>query len=68
MEELRISAEDVKELRAQADPVFVLDVRSPESWAGSSRQAAGSIRMPLTDFEAHADTLPRHAEIVAYCT
>jgi rhodanese-related sulfurtransferase len=65
---LRVSAEDVKRLHSQGDSLVVLDVRAPESWASSNRQAAGAIRLPLTDFDAHAGELPRHAELVAYCT
>lgn len=68
MEGLRVTAAEVKALRDEGKPPVILDVREAGVWASSTTEAAGSIRMPLDDFEAHADSLPRDAEIVAYCT
>ena len=68
MEGLLVSPEGVKASLDRGEPVVFLDVRSPNAWASSGDQAPGAIRLPLTDFEAHADDLPQGAEIVAYCT
>lgn len=68
MEGLRVSAQEVKRARDSGEPILPLDVRAPDAWAASDRQAAGAIRLPLTDFEAHAGELPEAQEIVAYCT
>ena len=68
MEGLLVSPEAVKTSLDRGEPVVFLDVRSPNAWANSGDQALGAIRLPLTDFEAHADELPQGAEIVVYCT
>ncbi len=68
MDTLRVTPEQVRRLMRQGKLVVPLDVRSPESWAAASSQAASAVRMPLTDFDAHAADLPRDAELIAYCT
>jgi rhodanese-related sulfurtransferase len=68
MEELRVSPPAVKAVMDRGEPLVFLDVRSPEAWDSSGNQIPGAIRLPLTDFEAHADELPREGEIIAYCT
>lgn len=68
MNGLRVSADEVKRALDQGETVIMVDVRAPDAWAAASRQAAGAVRLPLSDFEAHAGDLPRLGEIVAYCT
>jgi rhodanese-related sulfurtransferase len=67
-EGLRVSAQQVREAMDSGKSMVILDVRAPHAWEPADSQAAGSVRMPLTDFEAHADELPRDRQIVAYCT
>lgn len=68
MDGLLVTPEVVKAHLDRGESVVFLDVRSPDAWARSGDQAPGAIRLPLTDFEAHADDLPKAAELVAYCT
>jgi rhodanese-related sulfurtransferase len=68
MEGLRVSAQTVHDAIARHEPVLFLDVRSPEAWAVATHQLPGSVRLPLSDFDALAGSLPRDRELVAYCT
>jgi rhodanese-related sulfurtransferase len=68
MDQLRVTPQEVKAALDSGQPPVLLDVRAPDSWAGSDHQIPGAIRLPLADFDAHADELPRDREIVAYCT
>jgi rhodanese-related sulfurtransferase len=68
MDGLRVSSTEVKEALDRGETMVFLDVRSPGAWAESGHQLPAAVRLPLTDFEAHADELPKGSEIVAYCT
>ena len=51
--------------RAKRRGVVVLDVRPPDEYA--SGHIAGAISIPLEELEQRLASLPRDAEIVAYC-
>lgn len=51
--------------RINEGTVTVLDVRPPEEYA--SGHVAGAVNIPLHDFEARMDELPKGVEVVAYC-
>jgi hypothetical protein len=68
MDGLRVSPREAKDAHDGGKAVVFLDVRSPGAWGESADQLPSSVRLPLTDFEAHADELPRESELVAYCT
>ena len=51
--------------RAKRHDVVVVDVRPPEEYA--SGHIAGAISIPLEELEQRLASLPRDAEIVAYC-
>lgn len=51
--------------RVQRDGIVVLDVRPREEYA--SGHIAGAVSIPLEELELRLSSLPRDAEIVAYC-
>ncbi|HEY7295653.1 MAG TPA: rhodanese-like domain-containing protein [Dehalococcoidia bacterium] len=68
MDELRVSAQSAHAALQRGEPVLFLDVRSPEAWERADRQVPGSVRLPLSDFDTVAASLPHDRELVAYCT
>jgi len=51
--------------RVKRDDVVVLDVRPPDEYA--SGHIPGAVSVPLEELEHRLGSLPRDAEIVAYC-
>jgi rhodanese-related sulfurtransferase len=51
--------------RVKRDDVAVLDVRPPDEYAAG--HIPGAVSVPLEELEQRLDSLPRDAEIVAYC-
>ncbi len=51
--------------RAKQDDVIVLDVRPPDEFAAG--HIPGAVSVPLEQLEHRLASLPRNAEIVAYC-
>jgi rhodanese-related sulfurtransferase/DNA-binding transcriptional ArsR family regulator len=51
--------------RAKRDDVVVLDVRPPDEFAAG--HLPGAVSVPIEELERRLSSLPRDAEIVAYC-
>jgi len=66
---LRITLEEVRQLKRDGAQVILLDSRSERSYEGSDLQARGSIRLVPDRVETWARTLglPRDAWLIAYC-
>ena len=66
---LRITLEEVRQLKRDGAKVILLDSRSERSYEGSDLQARGSIRLVPDRVETRARTLglPRDAWLIAYC-
>jgi rhodanese-related sulfurtransferase len=60
-----LSVTDLDALVDRREPVFVVDVRSPEEF--STGHVAGATNIPLPTLEASADALPRDRVIVTVC-
>lgn len=63
----RITAAELKALKAAGVDVPILDVRADAAYAASNLQIPGSIRISPHDPSA-AGNLPRDRLVVTYCT
>lgn len=67
-DDLRISIDDlIRRMKLGADFVFI-DTRNPQAWAQSDVTLPNALRVPVDDFEAYLDTIPKDKSIVTYCT
>jgi len=64
----RWTAEELRSRRAQGEAILTLDVRSPDARVVHPYEIPGSRWLPLSEVVEQADTLPRDAAIVVYCT
>jgi rhodanese-related sulfurtransferase len=64
----RWSPEVLERRRAERADVLVLDVRTADARIVHPHQIPGARWLPLANVVAHAETLPREATIVTYCT
>jgi rhodanese-related sulfurtransferase len=62
------SPEDLRGQRAAGEELLVLDVRTGDARITQPYQIPGARWLPLADVVEHAETLPRGAKIVTYCT
>lgn len=67
-----ISVEELKAKMTRNDPVLVVDVRSPETFASSSTTLKGSYHFKVRHLKYRSQfspfkELPRNGEIVTYC-
>ncbi len=67
---LRITLDEVRQLKQEGAQVILLDARTERAYEGSDLQARGAIRFVPDRAEMRARTLglPRDAWLIAYCT
>ena len=67
---LRITLDEVRQLKQEGAQVILLDARTERSYEGIDLQARGAIRFVPDKVEMRARTLglPRDAWLIAYCT
>jgi sodium/hydrogen antiporter len=67
---LRITVDEVRQLKREGAQVILLDARTERAYEGSDLQARGAIRFVPDRVEMRARTLglPRDAWLIAYCT
>lgn len=63
--EKSISARDAKALLDKNKNVYLLDVRTPQEY--SQGKLAGSVLIPIGDFERRIGEVPKNRTIVVYC-
>lgn len=63
--EKNISARDAKALMDTNKNVFLLDVRTPQEY--SQGKLAGSVLIPIGEFERRIREVPKNKTIVVYC-
>jgi rhodanese-related sulfurtransferase len=63
--EKSISARDAKALLDSNKNVYLLDVRTPEEY--SQGRLAGSVLIPIGEFERRIGEVPKNRTIVVYC-
>ena len=63
--EKSISARDAKALLDSNKNVYLLDVRTPEEY--SQGRLAGSVLIPIGEFERRIGEVPENRTIVVYC-
>lgn len=71
MEVPRITVDELKAVMDRGDAVIILDVRQPESYAGSTKKIKGSVYLDPNNEAAikeFAKGLDKNSAIVAYCT
>jgi rhodanese-related sulfurtransferase len=68
MEPSRISPADAKSEIDDGEPIFFLDVRNPQAWAGASQKLPGAVHLAVDEVELQSHKLPRDKLIVTYCT
>ena len=67
-DDIRITADEVRQ-RMQAGENFVfLDTRNPHAWAQSHAEITGSLRVPVDEVDKHLPEIPKDKPLVAYCT
>lgn len=62
-----MSGETLRQLLASTIPPLVLDIRREVNFQESPQQLVGAQRFQPEDVQTWAETLPRHAPVVAYC-
>ena len=65
---VRWSPEALERRRAERSDVLVLDVRTADARVVHPQQIPGARWLPLASVVEQAETLPREATIVTYCT
>ena len=60
-----ISSRDAKSLLDKNRSVFLLDVRTPQEY--SQGRVAGSVLIPIGEFERRIGEVPKNRTIVVYC-
>lgn len=63
--EKNISARDAKALLGRNKNVYLLDVRTPQEY--SQGKLAGSVLIPIGEFERRIGEVPKNRTIVVYC-
>jgi rhodanese-related sulfurtransferase len=63
--EKNISARDAKALLDANKNIYLLDVRTPQEY--SQGRIAGSVLIPIGEFERRIGEVPRNKTIVVYC-
>ncbi len=63
--EKNISARDAKALLDANKNVYLLDVRTPQEY--SQGKLAGSVLIPIGEFERRINEVPKNKTIVVYC-
>ena len=63
--EQNISARDVKSLMEKNKNIYLLDVRTPQEY--SQGRLAGSVLIPLGEFERRIREVPKNKIIIVYC-
>jgi len=63
--EKNISARDAKALLDSNKNIFLLDVRTPQEY--SQGRLAGSVLIPIGEFEQRMREVPKNKTIVVYC-
>lgn len=63
--EKNISARDAKVLLDRNKKVYLLDVRTPQEY--SQGKLAGSVLIPIGEFERRIGEVPKNRTIVVYC-
>ena len=64
----RREPDEVRTLRAERPKLRILDVRTRDARELFPRQIAGADWVPLADVVEYASSVPRDADLVAYCT
>ncbi len=67
-EQLRMSADELYSRIARDQEVVVLDVRTEDALTADPYQIPGSRWLPLAELVRQANTVPRRATVVIYCT
>lgn len=60
-----ISSSEAKSLLEKNKNVYILDVRTPEEY--SQARLAGSVLIPINEFERRANEVPKNKAILVYC-
>ena len=63
--EKNITARDAKALLDRNKNIYLLDVRTPQEY--SQGKLAGSVLIPIGEFERRAGEVPKNRTIVVYC-
>ena len=64
---LRLSPADAK-ARLDSRQAIMLDVVAPSAWDQIDAAIPGALRIPPDELESHLQELPKHRELIAYCT
>jgi rhodanese-related sulfurtransferase len=65
---LRISVEEAKARKDSGQPIIIIDVDDPDSYAGRDRKISGARRIDPRDLAEATEELPSDQAILAYCT
>lgn len=63
--EKNVSARDIKSLMDKNKDIYLLDVRTPQEY--SQGKLAGSVLIPIGEFERRIREVPKNKTIVVYC-
>lgn len=68
MDDIRITAEDVKARLDRGERVILVDSRNRQAWGSAHEKLRGAVRVPADEVGQHVDEVPEGALIAAYCT
>lgn len=63
--EREISSREAKTLLEKNKSIYLLDVRTPQEY--SQARLAGSVLIPISDFERRVNEVPKNRPILVYC-
>jgi rhodanese-related sulfurtransferase len=64
----RITIHELKRKMDRKEEVVIIDTRAGHSYIGSSVKIKGAIHLTLDELQARMGELPKHKEIIPYCT
>jgi rhodanese-related sulfurtransferase len=67
-DDLRISADELKQRMKSGEEFTPIDARNPQAWADAPEMAEGAIRVPADASDAVLTKIPKDKRIVTYCT
>ncbi len=67
-DDLRISADELRNRMQAGEQFTIIDARNPHAWAEAPDMAAGAIRVATDSADQAIGRIPRNKPIVTYCT
>jgi rhodanese-related sulfurtransferase len=67
-DDLRISADELKQKMQSGEQFTIIDTRNPQAWAEAADMALGAIRFHGDDVNEILARIPPKEPVITYCT